>query len=103
MIVELAMLTIRPGGEARFEAVFPLAARVLAASRGYLSHELRRCIETPNRYALRIEWATIEDHTVGFRGSPAFAEWRSLIGPFFETPPVVEHFRPLAGEQSDPS
>ena len=98
MIVELAMLTIRPGGETQFEAVFPKAARVLAASRGHLAHELRRSVETPNRYALRIEWATLEDHTVGFRGGPAFAEWRALIGPFFESPPVVEHFRVLARE-----
>ena len=103
MIVELAMLTIRPGSEAQFEAVFPTAARVLAASRGYLTHELRRSVETPNRYALRIEWATLEDHTVGFRGSPAFSEWRSLIGPFFESLPVVEHLRTLVRGASDPS
>ena len=92
MIVEIAQLTIRPGGETEFEAIFPVAARVLAASHGYLAHELRRSVESPNRYALRIEWATLEDHTVGFRGSPAFAEWRSLIGPFFDSAPVVEHF-----------
>lgn len=98
MIVELAMLTIRPGTEGQFEAIFPQAARVLAASHGYRTHELRRSIETPNRYALRIEWATLEDHTVGFRNSPAFAEWRSYIGPYFESPPVVEHFRSLTGE-----
>ena len=68
---------------------------MLAASRGYRSHELRRSIEVPNRYALRIEWATLEDHTVGFRSSPAFAEWRAYIGPYFESPPVVEHFQAL--------
>lgn len=93
MIVEFAMLTIRAGAEAQFEAVFPKAARVLAASHGYRSHELRRSIEAPNRYMLRIEWATLEDHTVGFRKSPAFAEWRECIGPYFDLPPVVEHFR----------
>jgi hypothetical protein len=34
---------------------------------------------------------------VGFRGSPAFAQWRALIGPFFDSPPVVEHFESVAG------
>jgi heme-degrading monooxygenase HmoA len=93
MIVELALLTIRPGSEAQFEAAFLRAIAVPAACKGFLAHELRRSIETPNRYALRIEWAALEDHTVGFRGSPAFAEWRSHVGPFFESAPMVEHFR----------
>ena len=97
MIVELAMLTIRAGEEAQFEAVFPKAVRLLAASHGYRSHELRRSIEAPNRYVLRIEWATLEDHTVGFRNSPAFVEWRACIGPYFESPPVVERFRAIGG------
>ena len=39
-----------------------------------------------------IYWATLENHTVDFRGSPAFAEWRSIVGPFFAAPPFVEHF-----------
>ncbi|MDP8986473.1 MAG: antibiotic biosynthesis monooxygenase [Pseudomonadota bacterium] len=99
MIVELAQLTIVPGREAAFEAVFPTAIAVLAASKGYLAHELRRSVETPNRYALRVEWATLEDHTIGFRGSPAFTQWRAYVGPFFGAPPAVEHFQPVAGEE----
>lgn len=99
MIVEAALLTIRSGSESEFETVFPRAIAVIAGSKGYLSHELRRSIEAPNRYALRIEWQTLEDHTVGFRGSPAFAQWRAYIGPFFAAPPVVEHFQPVAGEE----
>ena len=97
MIVEAVQLTITPGREAEFEAVFPRAIAVLATSQGYLAHELRRSVESPNRYALRVEWATLEDHTVGFRGSPTFLEWRALVGPFFAAPPVVEHFQPVAG------
>jgi heme-degrading monooxygenase HmoA len=100
MIVELAQIAVTVGREAEFEGVFPAAIAVLAKSPGYLGHELRRSVETANRYALRIEWETLEDHTVGFRGSPAFAEWRRLIGPFFAAPPVVEHFRPVAGEET---
>jgi heme-degrading monooxygenase HmoA len=97
MIVENALLSIRPGSEAQFEAAFSKAAAVLVGCKGYVAHELRRSVESPNRYALRIEWKTLEDHTVGFRGSPAFGEWRGLIGPFFESSPVVEHFRSLTG------
>jgi heme-degrading monooxygenase HmoA len=96
VILELALIVVRPGSEAEFERVFPTAEQVLTGTPGYLSHELRRSIETPNRFALLVHWRTLEDHTVGFRGSPAFAQWRGLIGPFFESPPVVEHFAPRA-------
>jgi heme-degrading monooxygenase HmoA len=92
VIVESALITLRSGSESQFEAVFPAAAKILAASPGYLSHSLHRSIETPNRYLLTVHWRTLEDHTVGFRGSPLFAKWRAHIGPFFEIPPVVEHF-----------
>jgi len=97
MIIEIAQLTIRPGSERQFEAVFPTAIKVLGGSRGYLSHELRRSMETPNRYALIVHWQTLEDHTVGFRGSPAFTQWRGHIGPYLESPPVVEHFQSVPG------
>ncbi len=97
MIVEFAVLAVRPGSEPQFEAVFPTAIKVLGGSQGYLSHELRRSVEMPNRYALIVQWRSLEDHTVGFRGSPAFTQWRAHIGPFLESPPVVEHFREIAG------
>jgi heme-degrading monooxygenase HmoA len=94
MILELAMITVRPGTEAEFERIFPTAVRLLSASRGYVSHELRRSIETPNRYALSVRWQTLEDHTEGFRGSPAFGAWRAQLAAVLEGPPVVEHFQP---------
>ena len=99
MIVELAQLTITSGREAEFEAVFPTAIAVLAGAKGYLAHELRRSVETPSRYALRVEWETLEDHTIGFRGSPAYTQWRGHVGPFFGQPPVVEHFQPVTGTE----
>ncbi len=100
MIVELAHLTITTGREETFEAAFRRAIAFAAGSRGYLAHELRRSVENPSRYVLRIEWETLEDHTVGFRGSPAFTQWRAEVGPFFAAVPVVEHFQPLAGEDA---
>jgi heme-degrading monooxygenase HmoA len=96
VITELAIISIRPGSAEEFEAAFAQAQEILASSGGYESHTLRRSIETPHRYALTVQWRTLEDHTVGFRGSPAFTQWRALIGPYFDVPPVVEHFeRPL--------
>jgi heme-degrading monooxygenase HmoA len=90
MIIEIAQLTIRPGSEQQFETAFPAAIKELDGSKGYLLHELRRSMESPNRYALIVQWQTLEDHTVGFRGSAA---WRAQIGPFFESAPVVERFQ----------
>jgi heme-degrading monooxygenase HmoA len=68
------------------------AAPAIAGSPGYIGHELQRCVETKGRYLLLVRWETVEAHTVGFRQSSAFVEWRTLIGPFFEAPPMVEHY-----------
>jgi heme-degrading monooxygenase HmoA len=95
MIIEFAQLSIHPGSEPQFEAAFPAAIKILGASKGYVSHELQRSIETPHQYVLIVRWQTLEDHTVGFRGSPAFTEWRGHIGPFLAAAPVVEHFQPI--------
>ena len=100
MIVEIAQITVTQGREAEFEVVFRNAIAAAAGSHGYLAHELRRSVETPNRYLLRIEWETLEDHTVRFRGSAAFTQWRAQVGPFFAVPPVVEHFQPVTGEDA---
>jgi heme-degrading monooxygenase HmoA len=92
VILEFAQITVKPSTEAQFEAVFPTAVQQLAQSPGYISHELQRSVETPTRYALLVKWRTLEDHTVGFRGSPAFAAWRAHLAPFLDGTPVVEHF-----------
>jgi len=92
VILEFALITVKPSTEEQFQSVFPTAIRLLAESPGYLSHQLQRSVETPTRYALLVEWRTLEDHTQGFRGSPAFAAWRAHLAPFLAAPPVVEHF-----------
>ncbi len=92
MILEAAVLQVKAGEESAFEAAMVKAAPVIAGAAGYLSHELRRCVETPGRYLLLVRWGTLEAHTVGFRGSPAFGEWRAIIGPYFASAPVVEHY-----------
>jgi len=97
MILEHALITVRPDSHREFEAAVAKARAVISASPGFGSLQLLRGVESPDRYLLLVEWDTLEDHTVGFRESPAFAEWRSHIGPFFDSPPVVDHFDPVAG------
>ncbi|HEX3660192.1 MAG TPA: antibiotic biosynthesis monooxygenase [Acidobacteriaceae bacterium] len=92
MILEIAMLKVNAGQEPAFEAAMTKAAPVIAGSPGYRAHQLQRCVETPGRYMLLVQWETIEAHTVGFRQSPAFGEWRQIIGSYFAEPPVVEHY-----------
>jgi heme-degrading monooxygenase HmoA len=97
MILEHALITIRPDSHDEFEAAVTRAREVISAAPGFRSFALHRGIETPDRYLLLVGWDTLEDHTVGFRESPAFAEWRSHIGPFFDGQPEVDHYGPLAG------
>lgn len=97
MILELADISIQPGQNAAFEEAIQRGLKtVIAHSKGFEGFKVNRGIENPQRYILQIFWTTLEDHTVGFRGSPAFAEWRAIVGPFFASPPVVEHFELVA-------
>lgn len=95
MVLEHAVITTRPGTAAAFEDALARARPVIAASHGFLSLELRRGVEAPDRYLLLVEWETLDDHVVGFRQSEAFSEWRALIGPYFDSPPDVDHFLPV--------
>jgi heme-degrading monooxygenase HmoA len=93
MILEIADIRIPPGKNAEFEAAIGQGlAQVISRAAGYVSHEVHRGIESPERYVLTIRWQTLENHTVDFRQGPLFAEWRGFIGPFLAAPPHVEHF-----------
>jgi heme-degrading monooxygenase HmoA len=65
---------------------------VFPKAKGFLGHEVRRSIESPDRYVLLLQWETLEDHTIAFRSSPLFGEWRGFVSSFFAQPPHVEHF-----------
>jgi heme-degrading monooxygenase HmoA len=98
MILELADIRIQPSQQNAFDAAIRHGVEtVIAPSPGFLGYAVHRGIETPERYLLTIRWATLEDHTVGFRASPAFAQWRAIVGPFFAAVPTVEHFELVAG------
>ena len=93
MILEIADIRIAPGQQAAFdEAIQRALTTVATQAKGMRGYKVNKGIESPERYVLQIFWDTLEDHTVGFRQGPLFAQWRAIIGPFFASPPVVEHF-----------
>ena len=97
MILELADLRIQPGKQAEFDAAIKKGAEtVISKAKGFRGFKINKSIETPERYILMIYWDTLENHTVDFRESAAFQDWRALVGPFFTAPPAVEHFNLLA-------
>jgi len=92
MILEVAIMKIKPELIAEFEAVFPKAAAISASVEGYISHELQRCVETKGKYFYLIRWESIEAHMVNFRQSPKRDEFRNLLGKFWAEPNFTEHF-----------
>lgn len=93
MILEVAQLEISEGREAEFERAFAAAEPIITAARGYISHQLQRCIEQPSRYILLVKWRTLEDHTEGFRGSTDYQRWKQLLHHFYDPLPEVLHFQ----------
>ncbi len=93
MILEAAVLNIRPGEEAAFEAAMRTAHSLIAASPGFKEINVHRCIEQPNRYLLLAHWQKLEDHTIGFRQSDRYQDWRKLLHHFYDPFPVVEHYQ----------
>lgn len=95
MILEVAILDVLPTRTDEFETAFAQASAILSSMPGHVSHELQRCLETPRRYVLLVRWETLEDHTVGFRGSDGYREWRRLLHHFYDPLPTVQHFSPV--------
>lgn len=95
MVLEAAVLYVKPGMEKEYEGAFRQATAIISSMNGYLSHELQRCMEVKGKYLLLVEWEKLEDHTVGFRESLEYQEWKRLLHHFYEPFPVVEHFEKL--------
>jgi heme-degrading monooxygenase HmoA len=92
VILEVAILNIRPGNREAFESSFAEAVPLIAASDGYIDHELSRCLEMVDRYILLVRWNSLEDHTVGFKGSAAYQAWKELLHHHYDPAPSVEHY-----------
>jgi heme-degrading monooxygenase HmoA len=95
VILEHAVLSVRPGQQEAFEEAFGQAKDIIAAMPGFGGLTLSRCMERPDDYLLLVEWERLEDHTEGFRGSTRYQEWRALLHSFYDPFPTVEHFHPL--------
>ncbi len=100
MILEVAMLNVKKGQEKEFEEAFKKASKIISSMSGYISHELQKCIEVENKYLLLASWQTLEDHTVGFRKSKEYLEWKELLHHFYEPFPIVEHFEKIYSNES---
>jgi len=97
MILELAPLSIRPGQAEEFEASFREAQSIIASAPGYISHELRRCVERPDEYVLLVRWESIEAHEMGFRGSLPYQQWKDLLHHYYDPFPTVSHYVGVEG------
>jgi heme-degrading monooxygenase HmoA len=98
MILETAILDVRDGQAANFEKAFAEARPLVVQTAGFQRLELRRCLETSNRYLLMIWWDSVESHTIGFRQSLRYEEWKRLLHHFYDPFPVVEHYELIAGD-----
>ena len=92
MVLEVALIDVNPGQEDDFAAAYRKGHPVLASTPGCRSVRMTRGVESPSRFVLLVEWDSVEAHTRNFRESERFTTWRSLIGPYFAAPPLVEHF-----------
>jgi len=95
MVLEAAILNVLSNQSAEFEKAFAEAQAIISAMPGYQRHELRRCVETPDRYLLLVWWKDLESHTLGFRRSPQYVRWKALLHHFYDPFPEVEHYTPL--------
>jgi heme-degrading monooxygenase HmoA len=93
MILEVAILDVIPSETVFFEQDFKLASEIISSMKGYVNHELQSCIEKPARYILLVKWNTLEDHTVGFRQSQEYKQWKSLLHKYYDPFPIVEHYK----------
>jgi heme-degrading monooxygenase HmoA len=92
MIMETAYIDVVPGREEEFIAALEQGKAIVAQAKGFQVMHVHRGVERPSTFLLALGWDTVEDHTVGFRQGPLFAQWRDVISPYFANPPQVEHW-----------
>jgi heme-degrading monooxygenase HmoA len=99
MIVEVAILFIKDGKEKQFEQDFKVAGQYISSIKGYIGHSLKKCIEQNNKYILLVDWEKLEDHTIGFRSSKQYLEWKKMLHHYYDPFPVVEHYETIIQEK----
>lgn len=95
MILEVANLYVKDNEQEKFEKDFLIASKYISSINGYIKHSLNKCLEIQNKYILLVEWENLESHTIGFRNSPQYLEWKKLLHHYYEPFPIVEHFEPI--------
>ncbi|MDZ3832026.1 MAG: antibiotic biosynthesis monooxygenase family protein [Sphingopyxis sp.] len=91
-VIEHALLPVRPGMEAAFEAAFAEARPLIEASPGFLGIAIHRPLESGAAYLLLARWRSVADHRDGFRMSDRYRRWRALLHPFYDPVPEVNYF-----------
>lgn len=92
MVLEVAILYVKRGEEQEFELAFSKAKEIISAAKGYIEHQLQKCIEVKGKYILLVKWESVEDHTEGFRKGKFYEEWKKLLYHFYDPFPIVEHY-----------
>lgn len=92
MILEVAILNVKADQQNDFEQSFCQASQIISSMKGYISHELQRCLEVENQYILLVRWETLADHTEGFRGSAEYQHWKQLLHHYYDPFPTVHHY-----------
>lgn len=93
MILEVVILKIKTGLSTAFEEQFKIASKIIKSMKGYISHDLKKCLEVEDKYILLVNWETLEDHEIGFRKSKEYQEWKKLLHHFYDPFPIVEHYK----------
>lgn len=92
MILEIATFTIKPDSLTAFKKACEEAKLVISKSKGFVGIDFKQCVETDTKFVALISWETLEDHTIGFRESDLFTQWRAILSPYFKIAPVAEHY-----------
>ncbi|WDF49744.1 antibiotic biosynthesis monooxygenase [Paenibacillus sp. KACC 21273] len=100
MILEVANLQVKASQTYEFEQSFRQASQIISSMKGYISHELQRCLEVDNLYLLLVRWETLADHTEGFRGSTEYQEWKKLLHHYYDPFPAVHYYEIVESSQS---
>jgi|TARA_B110000259_G_scaffold11504_1_gene12483 heme-degrading monooxygenase HmoA len=95
MILEVVILNVKSGKEKQFEIDFETAGQFIISIKGYIKHSLRKCLEQNNKYILLVEWENLEDHTIRFRQSEQYLEWKKILHHYYDPFPTVEHYETI--------
>ncbi|CAN5418694.1 hypothetical protein BH10PSE12_BH10PSE12_28570 [soil metagenome] len=92
MVLEQALLQVRPGQDDAFRDAIIRARPLIAASPGFVSMDVHPAMEEPGTYLLLVFWESIADHRDGFRRSDRYEQWRELLHGFYDPMPQVRYF-----------